>query len=202
MAAWDEDRQAWVEPAAPDGPPPGERTRRMSLVVVVAALLAAAAGAGIWALAGDGGGDPSQPPRVLPGVTRSGTPSATTGVRADPCDAVDSDVSDEWRLDSPEPDRSDEIPMRACRWNSERESVQLMVMYSRDIPLNPEPTPTSVAGVRSAMVSGNDRACVILWPASFGKVLVVAQRGTGEPDREVCEIAAEFAEAVAPEVPD
>ncbi|MGR4880747.1 DUF3558 family protein [Streptomyces sp. LARHCF249] len=194
MASWDEDSQAWVEPAEPDGPPPGERTRRMSVVVIVAALLAAAAGAGIWALVGDGGGDGD-------GGDSSDSAQVLPVVPADPCDAVDSDVSDEWELDSPEPDRSDKVPMRACSWNSDRESARLMVMYSRDIPLEPEPTPTSVAGVSSAMVSGNDKGCVILWPASFGKVLVVAQRGTAEPDRHVCDIAADFAEAVAPEVP-
>lgn len=196
MTSWDEDSQAWVEagdPAGPDGPPPGERTRRMSIVVIVAALLAAAAGAGIWALVRDGGGG---------GDSLDPAPPAATGVLADPCDAVGSDVTGEWELDSPDPDRRDEIPMRACSWTSDRESVRLLVMYSRDIPLEPKPTPTSVHGVRSAMVSGNDKGCVILWPTSFGKALVMAQQGSGSPDRDVCDIAADFAEAVAPEVPD
>ncbi|UUU39260.1 DUF3558 domain-containing protein [Streptomyces sp. NBC_00162] len=195
MTSWDEDSQAWVEaggPAGPDGPPPGERTRRMSIVVITAALLAAAAGAGIWALVHDGGGGGDAPDPA---------PPAATGVLADPCDAVDSDVTGEWKLDSPDPDRRDEIPMRACSWTSDRESVRLLVMYSRDIPLEPKPTPTSVPGVRSAMVSGNAKGCVILWPTSFGKALVMAQQGTGSPDRNVCDIAADFAEAVAPEVP-
>lgn len=194
MTSWDEDSQAWREPAGPDGPPPGLRTRRMSVVVVVAALLAGAAGTGIWALVRDGGG--------RDGGGSSDTADAVPGVFDDPCDAVDGDVTDEWELDSPEPDRSDQVPMRACSWNSDRESARLMVMYSRDIPLDPRPTPTSVAGVSSARVSGNDKACVILWPASFGKVLVIAQEGTSEPDRDVCDIAADFAEAVAPGVPD
>ncbi|WP_328928390.1 DUF3558 domain-containing protein [Streptomyces sp. NBC_00190] len=220
MTEWDEDNQAWVEPETPDGPPPGERSRRVAIVVIAGALLSVAAGAGIWAAVRGDGDDPPDlshalPGVTLPGATRSGPPQttrpastarSTPGVLADPCEAVDSATARQWKLYSPEPDRRDQVPMRVCSWTwlgaGNSTTATLSVMYTKELPMEPKPKPTSVAGIPSAMVSGNDKGCVILWPASYGEVIVMAQRGDGELTRHVCEIAADFARAVAPSVPD
>ncbi|QRX90068.1 DUF3558 family protein [Streptomyces sp. A1-5] len=216
MAQWDEDTQDWVEPPRPAGRQPDGRSRRMLIVTAAVLVLVAGAVVGLYELAGDDGPDTSQwgIPSVVPSPGWSSTPSAPwsspgsgdLGTTADPCSAIDTSTAASLGLSSgsaANPGNS-QTGMRACSWSGAGStagtSITYTLIYSRDIPMSPEPTPTSISGLSSASVAGNAQGCVIVWPATFGKVFVHARPSSGT-EASLCTAAANFASLVAPRVP-
>ncbi|MGG2461215.1 DUF3558 family protein [Streptomyces sp. RGM 3693] len=217
MDQWNEDTQEWVEPSRPTNALPDGRSHRMLIVTVTVLVLVAAAVVGLWQLARDDSqGSPGwsgiQP--SAPGVSWSGTPGQPTpssvpgdlGTAADPCTALDANTAATLGLS---PGRSEnptnpQAGLKACSWSgtgsSGGASVTYTLIYSRDVPVSPEPTPTSIAGLPSASVTGNDLGCVVLWPTSFGKAMVHAKSDSGSQPN-LCNSAAGFATEVAPRVP-
>ncbi|MFH8569381.1 DUF3558 family protein [Streptomyces sp. NPDC017993] len=188
----------------------------MLIVAIAVVLLSAAAGGGIWQLASDGSNDSSDPMGGFPGTMPSGAPSATEplsttsavpGSALDPCTAVDTAMARQWGLGGGRPESvgNGESPMRICTWglygSGTTASGTFRLIYAKDMPVSPEPTPISVAGVPSAKASGNDNGCVVQWPTSFGQALVHAARVSDGAGGDLCRLAADFASAVAIRVP-
>ncbi|WP_329149390.1 DUF3558 domain-containing protein [Streptomyces sp. NBC_01456] len=216
MDQWDEERQDWAAAPHPDGPPSGSRPRRMLVVAIAAVLLAAAAGTGIWLLARDGSSHITDQGGVLPGVLPSSSPTgdgsvsttpASPGASIDPCTAVDATTAQQLGLGTGLPDdpTNSSVQLKSCKWSYSgpdgRETATFHLIYTREVPVSPSPTPIPVAGVPSAVATGNDNACAVLWPASFGEVLVHVARVNEGPQRDLCSLASDFAGAVAPRVP-
>lgn len=216
MDQWDEERQDWAAAPHPDGPPSGNRPRRLLAVAIATVLLAAAAGTGIWLLARDGGDVSTDQGDVLPGVVPSSSPtwtgsyptaSASPGSAIDPCAVLDATTAQQMGLGTGLPDdpSNSSVQLRSCKWSYSgsdgRETATFHLLYTRNVPVSPSPTPIPVAGVPSAVATSNDNACAILWPASFGEVLVHVARVNEGPQRDLCGLASDFAAAVAPRVP-
>ncbi|MFE4016946.1 DUF3558 family protein [Streptomyces sp. NPDC059101] len=215
MAQWNDDRQDWVEPSRPVSALPDGRSRRMLIVTVTVLVLVAAAVVGLWRLARDDSQDSpgwSGLPSSAPSVSWSGTPGepgsssgpGAVGTAADPCSALDPNTAAALGLSAGRADVSanPQSGLKACSWSWTSGGVSLTydLIYSKDIPVSPEPTPTSIANVPSASVTGNDLGCVVLWPTSFGKAFVHVKSDSGaQPD--LCNTAAGFASQVAPRVP-
>ncbi|MFE2229251.1 DUF3558 family protein [Streptomyces kronopolitis] len=131
-------------------------------------------------------------------------PSASA---TDPCAALDATTAQQLGLGTGLPDNPGNagVQLNSCRWSYSgsdgREAAAFHLVYTRDVPVSPSPTPISVVGVPSAVATSNDNACAILWPASFGEVLVHVARVNAGPQRDLCALASEFAAAVAPRVP-
>lgn len=211
MTRWDEERQTWVPEPSKDKPPTGNtpRPQRMLIVAVAAALLAGTAGAGIWALAReyDNGG----PDRTssLPGILPTGTGSAPTPGRAadvtQPCQAADTALAQEWRLNQGNPSKQSSLG-RACWWESSITGygTTFMVMYAVSNPgIGPTADPITIPGVPTASAAPSEgrNACMVAWPASFGKVIISATQPTSAPPRDMCSLAAGFARDLVPRLP-
>ncbi|AIA01302.1 hypothetical protein SAZ_04430 [Streptomyces noursei ZPM] len=216
MDQWDEEKQDWLEPARPVGGPPDGRSRRMLIVTGSAVVLVAAAVVGLWQLARDGQPDSpgwSGAPPSAPGGGWSSSPGGgsvaspgSDGLAAapDPCAALDANTAAAWGLSAGRPNNPSDpqAGLKACSWSGTVGGAALTytLIYAKDIPVSPEPTPTSVTGVPSASVLGNDQGCAIVWPTSFGKVFVHVKADTGTQPN-LCDSAATFATQVAPRVP-
>ncbi|WP_438489683.1 DUF3558 family protein [Streptomyces sp. S186] len=228
MPQWDEDMQDWVAPSRPARPSADGRLRRMLMVTVTVLVLVAAAVVGLWQLAGDDGPGPPEwnIPTALPSGGWTNTPAWTstptwTGTptpgfssepggglttTADPCTVIDASTASSWGLSSGSASNpgSSQTGLRACSWSGTASStgayITYTLIYSKDLPMSPAPTPTSISGVPSASVAGNDLGCVVLWSTSFGKVFVHARPNSGA-QANLCTAAANFASLVAPRVP-
>ncbi|MER6048239.1 DUF3558 family protein [Streptomyces sp. NPDC001793] len=216
MAQWDEDAQDWVAPSRPARPSADGRTRRMLIVTFAVLVLVAAAVVGLWQLAGED--EPGPPEWTVPSAMPSGgwTNTPTPGLSsepgggltttADPCAAVDASTASSWGLSSGSASNpgSSQSGLRACSWSGTAPTtgayITYTLVYSKDLPMSPAPTPTSIAGVPSASVAGNDLGCVVLWSTSFGKAFVHARPSSGTQPN-LCTAAANFASLVAPRVP-
>ncbi|GAA2658857.1 DUF3558 domain-containing protein [Streptomyces lunalinharesii] len=224
MDQWNEDKQDWLEPARPVGAPPDGRSRRMLIVTGSVVVLVAAAVVGLWQLARDGQPDSpgwSGAPPTAPGGGWSSSPgggwssspgggpvaspgSGDLASAPDPCAALDASTAAAWGLSAGRPNNptDPQAGLKACTWSGTvgGAAVTYTLIYAKDIPVSPEPTPTSVVGIPSASVLGNDQGCAIVWPTSFGKVFAHVKVDSGtQPD--LCNSAATFATQVAPRVP-
>ncbi|MYT29905.1 MULTISPECIES: DUF3558 domain-containing protein [unclassified Streptomyces] len=213
MAQWDEDAQDWVAPSRPNRPSADGRTRRMLMVTVAVLVLVAGAVVGLWQLAGDDAPGPPDwsVPSALPSGSWTNTPtpgfSSEPGggltTTADPCTVIDASTESSWGLSAGSAS-SAQTGLKACSWSATASTtgayLTYTLIYSKDLPMSPAPTPTYISGVPSASVAGNDLGCVVVWSASFGKVFVHARPNSGT-QANVCTAAANFASLVAPRVP-
>ncbi|MDI3419293.1 hypothetical protein [Streptomyces luteolus] len=199
MDLWDEDRQEWARPPDKDIPPPPSRARRALIAAAATLLLCGALVGGIWLWTDDDtGGDP-------PGMGGdSATPSASSA-----CEAVDTAISAEWGLGSGTEENVENTAaslFSGCTWTMPGDVsgslTQLSLFYGKRIPVEPTPTPTPVDGVPAAEVSGNEVACLIVWPTSFGQAAVRAIPSAEDLYENPCDLASEFAGSVAPNVPE
>ncbi|UQA97169.1 DUF3558 family protein [Streptomyces halobius] len=207
MTRWDEEQETWVPEPATDRPPTGDnpRPQRMLIVAVAAALLAGVAGAGIWALTreyGNGGPDRTgSPPGVGSTTTASGRPAEVT----QPCRVAEDTLFQKWRLNQGRPSKQSSLG-KACWWESSytRYRTTFMLMFAASDPgIGPNADPVTIPGVpaASAAPSKGRNACMVAWPASFGKVIISATRPTSAPSRHMCALAADFARDLAPRLP-
>lgn len=203
---WDEDRQDWTTPDRPEGPPPGERSTRVAVVTALAVLLCAAVGAGIWALARDsgGGGSDAGPPGLSVPSASYGAETAAVGgggdVPSDACAAVSYGMAEEWGLQR-DTTMTDE---GACRWLlRDGDTFLITLAYTDEPPRQYDgTTPIPVDGISSAGSYSLSGTCLVEWPTSFGTAFVLASEVSHTDDRDLCDLAADFAGAVAPAVPD
>jgi hypothetical protein len=167
-------------------------------------------------LADDGSDNSLDSISGLPGAMPTGAPSATgslstasaePGSALDPCTAVDTALARQWGLDGGRPENAgdSEAPLRMCTWrlygSQTSASATFRLIYSSPMPVSPEPTPISVAGIPSAKASENGNGCLVQWPTSFGQAVVYASRTDEGAGGDLCRLAADFAGAVALRVP-
>ena len=125
----------------------------------------------------------------------------------DPCAVLDASTAQQLGLDTGQPDdpSNSSVQLKSCKWGytgpDGRPAATFHLIYTSRVPISPSPTPIPVAGVPSAVASGNDNGCAVLWPTSFGEVLVHVARVNEGPQRDLCSLASDFAAAVAPRVP-
>ncbi|MFE3378841.1 DUF3558 family protein [Streptomyces anulatus] len=202
MDQWDEDRQNWTEPDLPEGPPPGTKTARVAVVAAFAVVLGVAAGVGIWAWAPDG--EPSASgtgptPQTVPSASNGaqagpGKPAGSGGFPSDPCTAVSDELVQEWGL------RVRESEEDSCRWHSAQKQKSLRLSFKGGAPQWPGATAIEIDGVSSAKLYKNAMTCMIGWSTPHGAVNLSASTGIGNSE-DLCEVAADFAEAVASNLP-
>ncbi|TJZ54349.1 DUF3558 domain-containing protein [Streptomyces piniterrae] len=210
MDQWDESRQDWTEPDRAEGPLPGTRTARVAVVTAVAVVLCVAAGVGIWAWARDAGADTSgagSPDGSWPSASYGSTQNAagetagTAGsgdVPSDPCAALSSELEQKWELQ-----RDTTMTEPGCRWVPQGDRTHFIVLrYSDTGPAQWDSiSPITVDGVPSATSHRMASRCMIQWPTSFGSASVAVNALYNAGGRDLCDIAADFTAAVAPNVP-
>ncbi|MEU1784817.1 DUF3558 family protein [Streptomyces sparsogenes] len=215
MPQWDEDRQDWVTPPRAALPPPKAGPRRPLIVAVAVLVLLGGVVVFLRQQEDDHGrqGTPGRgaTPSAAPGTSRSATTDASStspgarepGALPDPCAPVDAHAAAALRLSlNPSQIPSSRPPgRRMCAWTSP-ESLNFSLDYSTtDVRTSPEPTPTTVRGLRSVSVSDSGMdGCTMQWPTSFGKAYVFVWSGDGSSSA-LCGEAAAFAAVVAPNVP-
>ncbi|KUO22414.1 DUF3558 family protein [Streptomyces dysideae] len=206
MDQWDENRQDWTDPDLPEGPPPGTRTARVAVVTAVAVVLCAVAGMGIWAWARDGGssnaGSPggSLPSAPYGAETASGDAAGSGEVPSHPCAAVSYELAQEWGLQ-----HDTTMTEPGCRWamQDDGRTSFIVLRYSDEPPAQWDSvSPIAVDGVPSATsVKVSNSICMVMWPTSYGSANVSAIQGYNAGGEDVCDAAADFTAAVAPNVP-
>lgn len=206
MDQWDEDGQDWTEPQRQAGPPPGTKSARMALVVGLAVALCVAVGLAIWAWAPDHDSSTSSPaPQAnantgTPGSaqTAPGKTDSAASVPSDACAAVSEGLAEQLGLLSHEPVSE----KGSCRWRTTKSATgSFRLSYLDEPPAQWEDvSPIKIDGVSSATRYSNAMGCMIMWPTSYGSVNLSYGSSTSR-DGDHCEIAASFAEGVAPYVP-
>ncbi|MEU7242882.1 DUF3558 family protein [Streptomyces sparsogenes] len=214
MPQWDEDRQDWVTPPRAALPPPQAGPRRPLIAAVAVLVLLGGVVVFLRQQEDDHGqGTPGRgaTPSAAPGTSRSATTDASStspgarepGALPDPCAAVDAHAAAASRLSLNRSEIPSSLPPehRTCAWTSPG-SLTFMLDYSTtDVPTSPEPTPTTVRGLRSVSVSDSGMyGCTMQWPTSFGKAYVFVSSHDGSSSA-LCGEAAAFAAVVAPNVP-
>ncbi|OMI36811.1 DUF3558 family protein [Streptomyces sparsogenes] len=214
MPQWDEDRQDWVTPPRAPLPPPGAGPRR-PLIVAVAVLLLL--GGVVFFLEqreddhGQGASGRGATPSAAPGTSRSATTDASStspgalesGALPDPCAVVDAHAAAALQLSLNRSRIPSSLPpgRRMCAWTGPGSLTFTLDYSTTDVPTSPEPTPTTVRGLRSVSVSDSGMdGCTMQWPTSFGKTYVFVSSDDGSSST-LCGEAAAFAAVVAPNVP-
>jgi hypothetical protein len=207
MDQWDEDRQDWTEPDRPEGPPPGAKSARVAVVAALAVALCVAVGAGVWAWMPDGeagssgSGAPAQAGPTAPDTSaaapgETGGSGTSHGVPTEPCAAVSDGLAAELSLQRPVADES------GCRWRWTKDDLtSFRLSYSDEPPAQWEDvSPIEVDGVPSATKYSNAMTCMVMWPTSYGSVNLSAG-SAAISEKDLCDLAAEFAAGVAPQIP-
>jgi len=152
---------------------------------------------------------PTDTPTGAATTNATGTGSAAV---PDPCTAVDSTLTADWALGNGNPggyDKAGAPWMKECQWDSAfvdpTNNLQVTgttLMYSQ-ISVSGTPMPVTVTGEPSAgaIVDGSGNACVIQWPTSFGETVVEVKVAQDSQPQAVCDVAAAFASALAPNLP-